>query len=277
MPADVDKVSPEDLEAVRKTLDASGFPLQTAVAAISRKSGWGVVREEVPWSDATGADQFLDLVANHRASYLTIECKKTEKERYTFLLPYDKDRGPRGESYAARLLFAVQIDDSTRRLELKAGSCEVTPESQVSKLCVVGTDVGGKNQRLIERDGRLLLGGTDSFAISEKRRLNPTAEQNNLLLPLVFLPILVTNAQLYTAGYDPATDISLETAHFEKAADLQPVPWIRFEKSFGLSQGQYDLGDRTIFVVQAKSLAQFLGRVEVSGRVVLDGHLPSPE
>jgi hypothetical protein len=50
--------------SVYGALQASGFPFQTAVEYVIRKTDeWSVLGIESPWRDSDGADQFLDIVA----------------------------------------------------------------------------------------------------------------------------------------------------------------------------------------------------------------------
>jgi len=97
-----------------------GFPFQTTIADLVRSDGrWRIDDEEFPWRDDAGRDHFLDLAAVNSRCIVTFECKKTEKEIYTFLLPQLKP----GESEAralrrARCDYLVRINDSSQRLEL---------------------------------------------------------------------------------------------------------------------------------------------------------------
>jgi hypothetical protein len=75
-------------QAVINALLASGFPFQTAIADVVRHvPDWSIEKEEFPWRDDTGTDRFLDLVVCKNNLHVTIECKKTQKEIFTFLQP----------------------------------------------------------------------------------------------------------------------------------------------------------------------------------------------
>jgi hypothetical protein len=106
-------------QAVFAALLASGFPFQTAIAeTIRHVPNWRVAVEEFPWRDETGADRFLDLEMFRQNLFLTIECKKTQKEVFTFLQP----TGTGSENMTrSRCLFLRQIQDSSARLELYCG------------------------------------------------------------------------------------------------------------------------------------------------------------
>jgi len=141
---------------------------------------------------------------------------------------------------------------------------------------VVSTGNSGKDQRLLERDvGRLIL-GTDAYA-QRVRRSIPLSREKELGWP--FVPVLVTNAPLYVARYEP-TDIALDSGEFATPPkDVEAVPWVRFRKSFP-SSGRVDLGERSAFVVTAPGLAEFLAelgdRISAEpGKDSLRTHLPA--
>ena len=73
---------------------------------------------------------------------------------------------------------------------------------------MVSTSHSGKNQRLLERDAQLLPGATDEFARDNQGEFN---EGEDLTLPSdpMFIPILVTNAPIFSTRYRP-TEVSLD-------------------------------------------------------------------
>jgi len=242
-------------ESVLAALQSSGFPFQTAVAhVIDASPGWSVYESEYPWQSLSGDGQFLDLVATNGNLLLTIECKKTRKETMTFLRPLGQ--GHTGERREFQCLRAVQIQDATRRLELFCEEWSLHPQSPSSAFCVVSTSESGRDQRLLERDANLLVRATDAFAHDFRERFNPGRDPAPSAACL-FLPVIVTNAPIYTARYTP-TEVSLETGEFSAPPqDIKSVPCVRFRKAF-TSDGGPDLGDRSVFVVHAVSFAEFL-------------------
>jgi hypothetical protein len=240
-------------QAVFGALNASGFPFQTAIENLVRlQEGWAVAAAEFPWQDPDAGDLFLDLVATRGPIAVTVECKKTQKETLTFLQP--TGAGPQGDVDQARLLYAEQIDDSTRRLERFCGWWGIGTPCAQAGYCVVSTSSGGKDGRLLERDAQRLVRATDAYALRPVESFQPTSFGENRR---PFVPAIVTNAPLYLARYDPAA-IDLETGEFDQQpAGLTSIPWVRFTKSF-TSAGGTDLGERTVFVVGARSLPSFL-------------------
>ena len=244
-------------ESVRAAIAASGFPLQTAVSRlISGASPYRVVKEEFPWQDRSGNDQFLDIIAEHGAAVFTIECKKAEKQSWVFLHP---DGGASGDVQRARCVFTRQIQDSTRRLELFCGDWNVRPASFESKFCIRSTSLQGGDQRLIEPDLQRLLRATDVYA----DQVRSTFQQQSLPeLDKPFLPMIVTTARMFVASYDSGT-IPLTTGRLEVGADgLLEVMWVRFRKTFTSSR-HGDVGERTIMVVGAHHLVELLEKLDI--------------
>ena len=241
-------------DVVRGALLGSGFPFQTAIAQLLNPAiGWQLSASEHPWQTPSGDDQFLDIVATNGVLSVCIECKKTRKETLTFLRPLGLSHT--GIIHEVRCLRAKQISDSTKRAEMFCETWDLLPPSTVSEFCVVSTSDSRKDRRMLEHDARSVVRATDAFAHYFKGRFDPNRDR--LTEACLFLPLLVTNAAIYTARYRPA-DVSLETGEFVALPkEIEPTPWVRFRKAFTSDSGP-DLGDRTVFVVQAVSLVDFL-------------------
>jgi len=242
-------------ETVLAALQGSGFPFQTAVAGVIRTSrGWSVYETEYPWQTTSGDGQFLDLVATDESLFLTIECKKTRKEILTFLRPLGHLHTGLSEDF--RCLRAEQIQDSTKRLEIFCEEWALHPKSISSEFCIVSTSESGKDQRLLERDASLLVRATDAFAHDFRERFRPERDPPPSAA-CFFLPVVVTNAPIYTVRYRPK-EVSLESGEFlAPPQEIENVRWVRFRKAF-TSDGGPDLGDRSVFVVNAASFAELL-------------------
>jgi len=249
-----DQPDSEVLQAVINALLASGFPFQTAVAqVVSQCQGYRLAGEEVAWRDDAGADQFLDLVAHRGHVVIPIECKKTQKEILTFLQPSPADR----DVNRARCIYLSKIQDSARRSLLFCSDWQLMPKSPESAFCVVSTSASGKDQRMLERDVQQLVRGTDAYA----RRCRDERSVDTSLLDTLIVPLLVTNAKLFIAEYDPA-NVSFESGQFAMPpqAKVSPIRWVRFRKAF-TSVGK-DVGDRTVFVVAAPAFPGFLRKLD---------------
>jgi hypothetical protein len=81
--------------------------------------------------------------------------------------------------------------------------------------------------------------------------------------PRLLLPLIVTNAKIHTARYKPP-DVSLERGEFiDPPKEMEKAPWVRFSKSFTADRGR-DVGYRSIFVVNAIQLEEFLTHLELA-------------
>jgi hypothetical protein len=205
--------------------------------------------QEFPWRDDAGADRFLDLVVRKRDIIVTIECKKTQKEIFTFLQP----SGTSDQStLLSRCLFIKPILDSSNRFDRFCGPWNLNPRSSEAAFCVVQTSREG-DRRLLEKDAQLLVRGTDAYGRLLRFERKATVDDR----VRVIVPVIVTNAKLLNANYNP-NDVSLETGQLPRLPqpDISPVEVVRFRKAF--TAANHDLDGRTVFVVAATSLQNFL-------------------
>ena len=129
-----------------------------------------------------------------------------------------------------------------------------SPDHTALSSSVVSSSKGGK-ARLLENDAGVLVRAAEVFASDRQEH----HKLSDLELPRVVLPVIVTNAKIYTAQYDP-TEVSLATGELkEKSEKLERAPWVRFQKSFTADK----LGERTVFVVNASSFGDFLEELKI--------------
>lgn len=245
-------------------LQGSGFPFQTAVRhAIGAKAGagWRVHASEYSWQTLDGEGRFLDLVADNGTFFLTIECKKTTKDTLIFLRPLGLAHT--GQTEDVRCLRAEQIPDSTKRLALYCENWRLEPSSTVSEFCVVSTSKTG-DQRMLERDAGEVVLASDAFAEDFRQRFEPDLDAAPSAFRL-FVPVIVTNAPLVTARYNP-TEVSLADGRFKTPPrEIESCHAVRFQKTFR-SESRFDLGERTVFVVHAPSFPEFLDLLALTRR-----------
>ena len=237
---------------IEAALRGSGFPFQTAVrhAIRTHPAKYGIHASEYPWRNRKNEDSFLDLVANNRQLVLTVECKKTKQEKYVFLLPLGGANT--GEISDFRCL-RLDVEPDTKAARVCCETHELDPQCPAAEFCVVSTN---NKERMLERDAAMLISATDAFA-------HDKLEWQKLIIPPPFLivPILITNAEIYTVRYEP-TEVSLKWGEFEKMPQEQNhVPWIRFAKTFVAGSGR-DIGSRSLFVVNASHLDEFLRKLD---------------
>lgn len=246
--------------SVFAALQRSGFPFQTAVAHVVRSiKGWSVHASEYPWKDPAGKDEFLDVVITNGDLFATLECKKSEKEILTFLRPL-------GGGASTGLYERVRCLRGASNYRLVCEDWALWPNSYESEFCVISMSTSGEG-RVLERIARLVVYATDALAINQEKRFEarrdppPKADR-------IYFSIIVTNAPLYTVRYSPK-EVSLRSGKFEtrpediKPGDRERVPWIRFRKAFTSPVGIH-LDERTVFVVHAENLGEFLGLLEKS-------------
>ena len=250
------KIANANSEIPQPVLDAlkgSGFPFQTAVAhVIECSKEWYVDATEYPWRGPEHADRFLDIVALGKELLLAIECKKSAKENWTFLLPLGGESST-GQVEDFRCLNVVEYEPGRATLMVRHETWNVWPPSPSSEFCIIGSG-GSGSQRLLERDASLLIGATEALARDVKEYHH---HKHALPCPFLVIPVIVTNAPLFTARYEP-TEVSLDSGEFgDRPSEMKSVSFIRFAKTLIAGQGR-DVGYRSIFVVNATQLPKFL-------------------
>jgi hypothetical protein len=246
------------LDSPLQSLEKGGFPFQTAIRQIIRRSpGCSVLRSEYAWRDSEHSDNFLDIVARKNRFVIPIECKKTIKETFIFLRPLgeptttDHIKDFRG--------VETNYTPTTGYPDIKHSfeTWQILPMSPSCEFCVVGNS-NERDQRLLEKDASKLVRATDALS-GDRLELSKLYEN---ISTGVLVPVIVTNAKIYTALYDPP-NISLETAKFTSPPQIVPDRWVRFTKSFTAEHGN-DFGNRSVFVVNSTSFQEFLGALEFS-------------
>lgn len=231
---------------------------------------WKVGRddEEMPWRDSLGHEGFLDFVARTSQATVTVECKKTEADVLTFLAPRGADHTSQDDmTRDTRCLSMQRLHHGDGAVTIFAGCWWPDPQTPEAAFCVVGRS---PRERLLERDAQSLIRATDAYAGRAMRGLVAPHHQREVRDTPIF-PVLVTNAKLFVARYDP-TVVSLESGHFEELdeAGIVPVEVVRFRKAF---LSDRDLGSRTVFVVRATAFAGLLGRLHTTAQ---GGHQLDP-
>lgn len=263
---------PEEQAATRNvvlnSLLSSGFPFQTAITEIVKTlSNHTIAAIEFPWRDELGTDRFLDLIVRRPDLTITIECKKTKNEKLTFLQPRLSGTANEDENrYRCVYLHDDRVyeQDTRQHVTKYVIACAdwmMKPRSPEAMFCVVGTSDSGRDSRMLEKDAQLLIRGTDAYTLHERSKVI----RNTAGPQLIVVPVIVTNADLFTATYDP-NDVSLDSGELREIAlaDVSPVQCIRFRKAF--TAGSRDAGDRSVFVVAANSLQTFLHDLDVISR-----------
>jgi hypothetical protein len=267
-----------DEEALRKLTNTSGFPFQLRVEhevrSTTSQHGWTVLAAEYPWRHPRVDQQgYTDLVlCTEGLQHLILECKRlSEGGKYVFLCPHKTML----EVVRARCCWVARLSSGRQIgwIDLK-----VLPGSEESGYCVVpGT--GPKDRPLLERIAGELVIAAEAIG-ADRESVHPTSRRDRTWF---FCPLIVTNADLYVCRFDPA-DVDLRTGNLNAGvAAFEAVPYIRFRK--GLSTDLPPVSDeidltglstqreRTVFVVSAGALVEFLTKWNISG-AASDAPLP---
>ena len=235
-------------------VNPSGFPFQIAVAAHIRSlnTAWQVIRSEQPWRHPeSGRDGYIDLVLENAlatSQRFVLECKKQRGDaRWYFLDPQPETQ---------EVSYLATRPDSPR-LFLMHDS--FVPPSHEAPFCMLPREDPARRPTF-EQLADEVLQSVEALALEELRTDS---------IPLFqYLPLVVTNAQLFICSADPLS-ISLETGELPANAAFQHVPFVRFRKTlwsgietdapaFHPRLQRHNNRERTIIVVSAASLDQLL-------------------
>lgn len=252
-----------------KIINQSGFPLQAAIARRvhdRRELGWSVVYQEHGWQ-LDGDTGFADLVVEdqHRTSVLVMECKKVIDGEWIFL----EEEGAITNVTRARLWITNTANHG--REHFGYYEAHLMPPSRESMYCVVaGQDA--KARPMLERVAAETLQAMEAIAAEEHAVWTERGRGVRM-----YAAVIVTTARLVISRFDPGA-VSLKTGAAEKLSH-ETVPWIRFRKAFSAEQAVVPgedvawnfaaLGaakEKTVFVVSADSIEQFLAEWSVNGR-----------
>lgn len=127
---------------------------------------------------------------------------------------------------------------------------------------------GQRRSNRPSRDVQPLLRATDAYVRRAARAPERIPDPVPRLTDTPVLAVLVTNAKIFVADYDP-TAVSIETGAFGGHADagIVPADVVRFRKAF-LAHRDRDLGARTVLVVRATAFASLLQQLHSEGQSV---------
>jgi hypothetical protein len=256
-----------------ETVNGSGFPFQMAVTDFVRRSkqrhDCRVLFTEHSWKDSTGENAgFIDLVvASNILPYVfVIECKRHLEGVWVFL----KAEGTPATRRHAKL-FVNDVDQQKGRIVRSDWvDAPLNPESAESSFCVVPRQ--DKDNPMLERISSTLVQATECLAREDDKRVLATKQSECL-----YVSVIVTNARLLVAEFEPK-DVSLELGTLGAGAKvrMQDVSFLRFRKQLSFlkpeddrkifENNEYRLDyakERSVFVVRAQSLDEFLAQFEV--------------
>ena len=255
-------------DKLKNLVNSSGFPLQIGLQYEIEKTmdatQWEVLSTEHPWKSVeAGTGGFIDLVLQnvfYHNQKMVIECKRVRDTEWVFLNP-DTSNDRRHVRF-----FIVDVDNG------KINKAEwldktVDPPSPEIEFCVVH----GQEQRskpMLERIASEIVEATEVFAQEEIQLYGGVKNRHFLSC---YFPVIVTTAELIVCKYKPE-DISLDNGEMA-FAEFKTVPFVRFRKSltnkqciphnFSSIRDVAELKERTVFVVNALNLVDFLTKWEL--------------
>lgn len=258
---------------ILEVVNSSGFPFQMAVTDFVKRTKQRhqcrVLFTEHSWKDSVGDyGGFIDLVvASEIFPYVfVIECKRHLDGVWVFLKSLGTARGRRHAK-----LFANVVDRQKGQIARSTWvDAPLEPASLESSFCIVPRQ---DNQNpMLERIGSTLVQATECLAREDDSRVLATSRNEHL-----YASVVVTNASLLVAEFN-AEDVSLDSGTLADVSKVKAgdVPFLRFRKQLSFLKPEDDrktfenneyrmdyAKERTVFVVQAKFLDEFLEKFQV--------------
>jgi hypothetical protein len=254
----------DDNEELVSLTNSSGFPLQFALEYQIIKSNprghngrWTIVSKEHPWRNSVSGNQGnIDLVLEAGWCRLIVECKRPRGGTWIFLVPLDKSE----QRSSARCIWSETGPSEPGMFGVD--DFLVEPQSLQSEACVIRGH-GEGDVPLLERVGSQLIQATEAIATQGfdfKNRLQMSD-------PYIYLPVIVTTAELQACKFDPKK-VSLLDGTIPEDSRFEQIPYVRFRKSLtpnrtpiavitDITTMRVDT-ERTILVVNASYLISLL-------------------
>ena len=261
-----------------KQINRSGYPFQLKVESeitnTKQTHHWDVVSREQAWvTPNSGSSGFIDLVLAHKqipTLRMVIECKRIKADdarqlRWIFLHP-DQDLTPIRRASCFEVEGWMQGSESGNSWKDFRiwEDVNVVPASLQSEFCLLPNDEQ-RRQSILESLAIDVLESIEGLAeeeISVEKSSGQPIHQR-----LFIFPAIVTNAEIAVCRFNSSlvniSDGTLDPTN----AEITSVPFIRFRKSLatGFPQGVFGslsranrARERSVFVVNASSLAEFL-------------------
>lgn len=253
-------------EELNKLVNTSGFPFQLAVEHIVRQThsahGWTPIVREHPWKDPEDEDNgYIDLMLEKNHWQAVLECKRSQDAKWIFLLP--KGEPTTGNTFRTNWIAAPKghlVRVGIQEFALKPS----LPESQ---FCVVRGS-GEQGPTLLERLASTLMASIEALIAHEA-----TVRTASRDFAHMYVPIIVTNASLYTCVFNPGA-ISLKSGRIDvDQAEYSEVPFVSFRKTLRHPSeaaapprnlpGENRTGQRCILIVNSEYLTSFLKDIEI--------------
>jgi hypothetical protein len=260
-----------------KTINDSGFPLQLGLEELAHGvPNWAVILSEHAWTDPLSSEpKFVDFVMRDKSGHqsLVVECKRARDTEWLFLRkPPESEHSNARTAVRARMTVrpagSGRVFDGWQDVQYQPGSPEATH-------CAVRKPREGRGENHLESAAAQIVRATDALAEQEViifDRERRTKKGFNTAVGHVYVPVIVTRARLFICDADLAK-VDLDKGE-APCPSIRPVPVIRFRKSLGSTDsrrsGAWTIEQfaeeslRTVMVVQASAMQQFLSNWEIS-------------
>lgn len=261
-----------DKSAAIRLLNASGYAFQLAVESVVANCAYAdvvVASREHPWRhEHLQKSGFIDLIVEKGMTRLVVECKRTTNAQWLFLVPDPTDVDV-GEFHC---LWSMYFEPNVPAWDW--GRELLSPKSATSQFCCVRGSGEGQ-VAAIDRIGAELVYATEALAHEERNRIS---EEMAAPFPMRYIPVIVTNADLAIARFDPR-NVDVTSGRLEDC-EVIPVDMVRYRKALDpvfvgsrreakSTRESNRLSQRSLVVVSASSLPvllEKLGTVQDGGR-----------
>ncbi|HWS61983.1 MAG TPA: hypothetical protein VN325_04445 [Steroidobacteraceae bacterium] len=264
---------PTETEKLAKSINDSGFPFQIGLKMLTNSvHGWRATLTEHPWRDQlNGSDKFIDFVATYTGDLVNLvtECKRARNTEWFFLRESVESNHSENRLTVRARVLGFTLGNS---LVNDWMDVQFIPGSPEANFCVMRKNTtesgsGQYSQELLEKTASEIVRATQ--ALTEQQSAFHSVQRP---LHRVYIPIIVTNAQMYIC--DAAWEkVNLDSGEVEFSA-VRPIKFIRFRKSFGVPDLRnkaghdiatvMDVSANTVIVVQAAAYLEFLAQWNLS-------------
>ncbi len=258
------------MKTAQDVVNDLGYPLQLRIEQLieesRQKHKWQVLAREHRWVNVETKDEgYIDLILERPGwnLKLAVECKRIIGS-WTFLLP-------KVQPFQMSEVMALSVDHKT--FKYLWSKFQIEPESYEASFCVMETG-GKKDSRTLEKLAGELLLSLEYLAIEETELVKsiyselphpPYADRQ------IFLPIIVTTADLQTMRFNPLK-VDIKDGKIIEST-VEPIEFIRFKKNLAtnISYEKPKMNtlrelnrenDRTVFIVKAEGFIHFLSMIE---------------
>lgn len=248
---------------LKKTVNASGFPLQIALETLVKETHrdhrWRVLFSEYSWTNHnTQQSGFIDLILQHkdRGLLLVVECKRVQNSSWIFL------QGEVDINSRAHVKAWCTREENGKTQKFGWFDASVDPSTAESRFCVVpGQDA--KSRPMLERIASELIASTEGFAIEDR-----SLHQGGSEYERCYFSAIVTTADLMMCNFDPSK-VPIGTGEIDEAKFTR-VPYLRFRKQLSTyympatswkdSTAREIAGhkENTVFIINANGFVDFL-------------------